>query len=158
VSEATTTSRTDVAALVADFDANWRAGGPAADFVARFTPMLDPQIRLVQPQVPVLVGLEAFRRAFAEPLFELMPDARAEVLGWGEGEAGDVVYVECELTGTVGRQAVRMHFCDRLTLREGRIAERVAFLDAAPLLKAVALTPGKWPLFVSAQVNQRRHR
>jgi hypothetical protein len=156
MSDAATTTVTDVEALVEEFDAKWRAGGPAREFVERFTPMLDPQIRLVQPQVPTLVGLEAFERDFAEPLFELMPDARAAVRGWAAH--GDVVYVECDLMGTIGRRRVKIRFCDRLTLREGRIAERVAFLDASPLLKAVALTPRKWPVFVRGQINSRRQR
>ncbi len=150
----TTDTGIDVEAFVADFDERWRAGGPANAFVERFRSMLAPDVRLVQPQVPTLVGLEAFRRGFAEPIFELMPDARGAVRGWSA--RGDVIHVEVDVVGTVGRRRVVMHSCDRLTLRDGLIAERVAFVDPGPLLAAVARTPRAWPTFARMQLRQRR--
>src|SRR5204862_4042015 len=71
----TTTTATDLEDVVHAFDAKWRAGGPAAAFVERWRDLLDPEIRLVQPQVSTLVGFEAFARGFVEPFFALMPDA-----------------------------------------------------------------------------------
>jgi ketosteroid isomerase-like protein len=149
-----TTGATDLEAVVEAFDAKWRAGGPAAAFVERWRDLLDPEIRLVQPQVPTLVGYEAFARGFVEPVFALMPDARGEVLGWAGRD--DVAYVEIEVTGTVGRRNVRLRSCDRLTVRDGRIIERVAYADPGPLLAAVALTPRAWPTFIRMQIDQRR--
>jgi ketosteroid isomerase-like protein len=149
-----TTSATDLEAVVVAFDAKWRAGGPAAAFVERWKDLLDPEIRLVQPQVPTLVGYEAFARGFVEPLFALIPDARGEVLGWATG--GETAYVEVEITGTIGRRKVTLRSCDRLTVRGGRIIERVAYVDLGPLLAAVALTPRAWPTFIRMQINQRR--
>lgn len=149
-----TTSATDVEAVVEAFDAKWRAGGPAAAFVERWKDLLDPEIRLVQPQVPMLVGYEAFARGFVEPFFTLMPDARGEVIGWAT--AGETAYVEIEITGTIGRRTVTLRSCDRLTVRGGRIVERVAYVDPGPLLAAVALTPRAWPTFIRMQIDQRR--
>jgi ketosteroid isomerase-like protein len=148
---------TDLEAFVDAFDTNWRAGGPARAFVERFTPLLDPNVRLIQPQVPTLVGLEAFERGFAEPLFELMPDARGAVRGWAaRGE--DVLYVEVDVGGCIAGRKVVLHSCDRLKLREGRIAERVAFLDPSPIVKAVGLRPSAWPTFLRTQIANRRFR
>jgi ketosteroid isomerase-like protein len=149
-----TTSATDLEAVVEAFDAKWRAGGPAAAFVERWKDLLDPEIRLVQPQVPTLVGYEAFARGFVEPFFALMPDARGEVIGWAT--AGETAYVEIEITGTIGRRKVTLRSCDRLTVRGGRIVERVAYADPGPLLAAVALTPRAWPTFIRMQIDQRR--
>jgi ketosteroid isomerase-like protein len=150
----TTATPTDLEAVVEAFDAKWRAGGPAAAFVERWKDLLDPDIRLVQPQVPTLVGYEAFARQFVEPLFALMPDARGEVIGWAA--TGDTAYVEIEITGTIGRRTVTLRSCDRLTVRGGRIVERVAYVDPGPLLGAVALTPRAWPNFIRMQIDQRR--
>jgi ketosteroid isomerase-like protein len=149
-----TATPTDVEALVEAFDAKWRAGGPARAFVERFTPLLDPEVRLVQPQVPTLVGLDAFEKRFAEPLFALMPDACGAVRGWSERDG--VVYIEVDVMGTIGDRRVKLRSCDRLTLRDGRIAQRVAFVDPSPLLRAVALTPRAWPTFIRTQLRQRR--
>jgi ketosteroid isomerase-like protein len=136
------------------FDENWRAGGPAHDFVERFAPLMDPEVRLVQPQLPTLVGTDAFRRGFVEPLFAVMPDARGAVRGWSA--SGDVVYVEVDVMGTVGGRKVVMRSCDRITLREGRIAQRVAFVDPTPLIRAVARHPRTWPMFIRTQLRGRR--
>jgi ketosteroid isomerase-like protein len=149
-----TTTSTDLETVVEAFDAKWRAGGPAAAFVERWKDLLDPEVRLVQPQVPTLVGYEAFARGFVEPLFALMPDARGEVIGWAA--AGETAYVEIEITGAIGRRQVTLRSCDRLTVRGGRIVERVAYVDPGPLLAAVALTPRAWPTFIRMQIDQRR--
>ena len=70
--------------------------------------------------------------------------------------AGETAYVEIEITGTIGRRMVKLRSCDRLTVRGGRIVERVAYADPGPLLAAVALTPRVWPTFIRMQINQRR--
>jgi ketosteroid isomerase-like protein len=149
-----TATQTEAEAFVETFDTYWRAGGPADAFVARWAPVLDPEVRLIQPQVRTLVGLDAFRRGFVEPLFALMPDARGEVRGWAA--QGDIVYIEVDVMGTIGSRRVVMRSCDRITLHEGRIAERVAFVDPGPLLRAVALHPRSWPTFIRTQLRGRR--
>jgi len=49
-----------------------------------------------------------------------------------------------------------MHTCDRIKLRDGKAAERVAYLDAAPLIKAVARSPRSWPKFLKTQLRNLR--
>jgi hypothetical protein len=49
-----------------------------------------------------------------------------------------------------------MNTCDRIKLRDGKATERVAYLDAAPLIKAVALSPRAWPKFLKTQLRSLR--
>jgi hypothetical protein len=149
-----TATATEVETFVQAFGEYWGAGGPADAFVERFTPLLRSDVRLVQPQIPPVTGLDAFYTRFAKPLFELIPDARGEVLGWAA--RGNTVYIELEIRGHVGRRPVVMRTCDRITLVDGQVAERVAHLDPVPLLKAVAASPRSWPTFVRAQLKGRR--
>jgi ketosteroid isomerase-like protein len=114
--------------------------------------MLHPEVRMVQPQMPTLVGHEAFRRGFVEPLFAMIPDLHGTVAGWAAD--GDVIFIDLVLEGTVGGRPVRMETVDRITLRDGLAVERVAFMDPSPLLKAVATRPKAWPRFARAQARQ----
>jgi hypothetical protein len=49
-----------------------------------------------------------------------------------------------------------METVDRITLRDGLAIERVAFLDPAPLLRAVLTRPRSWPRFARLQARQIR--
>ena len=49
-----------------------------------------------------------------------------------------------------------MRTCDRIKLRDGKAVERIAYLDATPLLRAVALSPRAWPKFVKTQLRSLR--
>ncbi len=49
-----------------------------------------------------------------------------------------------------------MRTCDRIRLRDGKAIERVAYLDATPLIKAVALSPRAWPKFLKTQLRNLR--
>jgi hypothetical protein len=76
--------------------------------------------------------------------------------GRGRGERGrrghdDPRDIELRLQGTLGRRRVVLHSCDRITLRDGKVIERVAHLDPAPLMAAVKRTPRIWPQVVRAQ-------
>jgi hypothetical protein len=51
-----------------------------------------------------------------------------------------------------------MHTCDRLTLRDGKATERIAYLDPAPLLKAVVRSPRSWPRFLISQLRNLRRK
>ena len=140
--------------FVEAFAEGWRAPIDADRFADHFEPWLDPEVRLVQPQVPAIVGRHAFRERFARPLFELIPDLRGIVEGWAA--RGDTIYIELRLEGTVGNRAFTMRTCDRITLRDGRAVERVAHVDPAPLLTAIALSPRAWPRFIRQQITSRR--
>jgi ketosteroid isomerase-like protein len=111
-------------------------------------------VRMIQPSVRPTVGRKAFREEFARPLFTLVPDLHGTVESWSA--TGDRLYIELRLEGTIGKRPFTMHTCDRITLRDGKAIERLAYLDPAPLLKAVALSPRAWPRFIRAQLRSLR--
>ena len=152
---ATETPRAPTAAAeawVRAFEAGWRdPAGPQA-FADHFLPLIDPQIRMIQPQIPELVGHEAFRRDFVEPLFTMIPDLHGTVTGWAAD--GDVIWIDLVLEGTVGGRPVTLETVDRVTLRDGLAIERRAFLDPNPLLAALLTRPRSWPRFARAQAHQ----
>jgi len=146
---------------VEHFAAGWRAPTDADSFCDHFEPVLSDRIRLVQPQMPVMVGKVAFREQFARPLFDLLDDVRGTVGAWAEaGDAdGPVLLIELTIRAKVGGRAVTMHTVDRITLDEdGRAVERVATLDPLELLAAIARSPRSWPTFARIQLAGLRSR
>jgi hypothetical protein len=136
---------------VEGFAEGWRRpGGPDA-FAAHFRRLLAPEIRLIQPQLPTLVGHEAFEQGFVKPLFALIPDLHGEVERWGS--RGDSLYIELILRGTLGGRPLSWRVCDRLTLREGLAVERESYFDPSPILRALALGPRAWPRFLRVQAR-----
>jgi ketosteroid isomerase-like protein len=137
---------------VEGFIAGWRAPrGPEA-FAAHFSPMLAPDVRLIQPQLADVVGVRAFEEHFVRPLFGLIPDIRGEVERWVA--QGDVAYIELTLRGTLAGRPVSWRVCDRVTLKDGVAIERESYFDPGPLLAAVARTPRAWPTFVRLQLSR----
>jgi ketosteroid isomerase-like protein len=155
---ATRTAAEPVAAAdwVAMFAEGWANPVDPDTFCDHFDPWFDPDVRMIQPQVPPTVGRKAFREEFARPLFTLVPDLHGTVENWSA--TGDVVYIELRLEGTVGRRPFTLRTCDRIKLRDGRAVERVAYLDSSPLLKAVAASPRSWPRFIRTQLRSLRRR
>jgi hypothetical protein len=141
-------------AWVEAFAEGWRAPAGAERFADHFEPWLDPEIRLIQPQTPVIVGHAGFRQQFVRPLFALVPDLHGTVEGWAA--SGETLYIELRLEGTLGGRAVMMRTCDRVKLRDGIAVERVAYTDPTPLLATIARTPRSWPQFVRQQLSSRR--
>jgi ketosteroid isomerase-like protein len=141
-------------AWVEMFAEGWANPVDADTFCDHFDPWFQPDVRMIQPSIRPVVGRQAFREEFARPLFELVPDLHGIVESWAA--SGDVVYIELRLEGTVGRRAFTMHTCDRITLRDGKAIERVAYLDPAPLVKAVARSPRAWPRFLRTQLRSLR--
>lgn len=141
-------------AWVQAFTDGWENPIDAEHFADHFEPWLHPDVRLVQPQAPTLVGLRAFREQFVRPLFELAPDLHGTVEGWAA--SGNTIYIELRLEGTVGRRPVTLRTTDRITLRDGKATERIAHLDPTPLLKAIALSPQVWPRAIRQQLAARR--
>ncbi len=140
---------------VAAFARAWGAPIDGDRFADAFLPWLHPEIRLVQPQVPTVIGHRAFRERFARPLFALMPDLHGRVEGWAQ--RGNTLYIELRLEGTLGRRAVTVRTCDRVSLdADGRATERVAHLDPTPLLFAIALTPRVWPALIRERLAASR--
>ena len=61
---------------------------PWEEASTHFRPMVAPDVRMIQPQLPNAVGHDAFRRQFIGPLFTMLPDVHAEVEDWAR--AGDI--------------------------------------------------------------------
>lgn len=130
---------------VASFAEGWRARrGPDA-FVAHFRQLLAEDVRLIQPQLPAIVGYADFERRFVRPLFSLIPDLYGEVERSAARE--DTLYIELTLRGTLGRRAISWRACDRIALCDGIAVERESYYDATPLLAALARSPRSWPRF-----------
>ena len=143
-------------AWVRSFEQGWRDPAGAEDAAARFESILDPEVRLIQPQIPDLVGLAEVRSGFFEPLFILLPDAHASVERWSAQD--DTIYIELTMRGTLGGRPFGFRACDRITLRDGRAIERESYLDPVPLLARIAARPRAWPAFVRYQLALLRHR
>jgi ketosteroid isomerase-like protein len=142
------------AAWVAMFAEGWANPVDTDTFSNHFDPWLDPDVQMIQPSIRPTVGREAFREEFARPLFALVPDLRGTVENWSASR--DVIYIELRLEGTVGNRRFTLHTCDRITLRDGKAIERVAYLDPAPLLRAVAASPRAWPRFIRTKLRSLR--
>jgi ketosteroid isomerase-like protein len=149
-----TSTKSDAEAWVEMFAEGWANPVDADTFSDHFEPWFQPDVRMIQPSVRPIVGKRAFREEFARPLFELVPDLHGIVEGWAAD--GDTVYIELRLEGTIGRTPFTMHTCDRIKVRDGKATERVAYLDATPLIKAVARSPRSWPRFVKTQLRSLR--
>ena len=160
---ATTDPETAARAWVEGFADGWRKPGSAGAFAAHFRPLLAPDVRLIQPQLPTIEGHRAFEEEFAKPLFALIPDLRGDVERWGS--RGDALYIELTLRGTLAGRPLSWRVCDRITLRDGVAIERESYFDPSPLIAAVARTPRAWPAFlrlrakrVLADITRRRPR
>jgi ketosteroid isomerase-like protein len=143
-------------AWVAALAEGWLAPASADAFADHFQPWFDPQVRLIQPQLPTMVGHRAFRERFARPLFALIPDLHGQVERSAVG--ADCAYVELTLQGTLGGRPVAWRACDRATLRAGVVVERESYFDPLPLLRAVLTRPRAWPALARTQMRQMRQR
>jgi ketosteroid isomerase-like protein len=142
---AAATERT-AAEWVHGFSEGWRApSGPNA-FAAHFRDLLAPDVRLIQPQIPTIVGFRAFEEDFVRPVFELIPDLHGDVERWAA--RGEELYIELTLSGTLAGRPLSWRACDRVTLRDGVAVERESYFDPWPLIASVAATPRAWPRFL----------
>jgi len=148
---------TDRATFVDRFDAGWGAGRER--FFEHFLPALvDEDVRLHQPLMPVARGHAGFRELF-EGLFAAMPDLRGEVLDWRP--LPDGVEIELAIHGTLADVPVEIVTRDRITLRDGCILERRAQLNPLPLVRAALRRPRTGlPLLLRPLrgLGQRYHR
>lgn len=126
-----------VAAWAEVFTEGWRAPADADSFADFFEPHLDPEIRLLQPRIPTMVGREAFREQFARPAFTFIPDLHADVHRWSAAGDDDLLFVEFTLSGTAGGEPVAWDAIDRIALRDGLATERRSYFDPGPLFEAL---------------------
>jgi hypothetical protein len=149
-----TRTEQQAAAWVEMFAEGWAKPVDADTFCDHFDPWFDPGVRMIQPSVRPTIGKRAFREEFARPLFDLVPDLHGTVENWAA--AGDVIYIELRLEGSIGRRPFTIHSCDRIRLRDGKAVERFAYLDSTPLVKAVLRSPRSWPKFIRTQLRSLR--
>jgi hypothetical protein len=64
------------------------------------------------------------------------------------------VLIEHTLAGTLGGKALSWDLTDRMTLRDGRVVERIAYFDPLPLLLAVLTRPQAWVLLVRMRLSR----
>ena len=139
-----------VGAWVDAFAEGWRSPTDPESFAQHFIPWFHPDVRCVAPLMPTAIGIEAFRDRFVRPVFIQFPDLRGSVLGWAA--SGDIIFIELLLEATIGRRRVEWVSVDRITLRDGKVTERVAHFDPTPIATAVARTPTVWPRFIRAGI------
>jgi SAM-dependent methyltransferase len=117
------------------------AEAAARDFVARFAEAWrnpEPQAfrafwhdegRLLHPTMAEPIGADAVPRHI-ERLMAAIPDVSLRVLRWAIGD--EHLFIEWELTGTLGDAPLAVSGVDRFTLRGERAVEGVAYFDTAP--------------------------
>ena len=123
--------------LVALFQRGWDHPGAHA-----WDELLDPDVELVQPMVPVTRGIDAWDREFAR-VQALLPDIAGTVHDWAV--RGDTLFIHLTLACTVAGKPVSWSLVDKLDVRAGRVVRRVAHFDSAPLALAVLTSPRAWP-------------
>lgn len=141
-------------AWVAEFIAGWRDPAGPEEFADHFERVCTDDVRMIQPQLPTLVGKTAFREGFVRPTFDLIPDLHAVVHDWAAD--GDVIYINFTLEGTLGGKPISWPCIDRVVLRDGLACERRAHFDPTPLVAAVTTRPRAWPAFARVQIRRLR--
>jgi hypothetical protein len=124
-------------------------------FITHFRRWFDADVRLCQPLAPDGVGHKALIEQFRR-LFVLIPDLSGAVRRWAARD--DDVFIELELSGTLGRKPISWTACDRIVLRDGIAVERRSYFDPTPLVLAALRRPSAWPrLLRSAVPGTRQH-
>ncbi len=141
--------------FVEAFAEGWRAPADADTLTDFFEPWLHPDYRFTQPLIHSSgAGPAAFRETFARPLFQVFSEMRGTVESWAH--RGDEVFIALRLEVRIGRRRATLRVCDRLTLVDGRAAERFTYADMLPLLPAIARTPRLWGRVLRWQLDARR--
>lgn len=149
VSEAAAGQDSAAAAFVEAFAREWER--PSADGLAG---LACEDVILSQPLGPDLHGREAWRDE-ARRLLEFIPDLRAVVHRWAQTDDG-VILVEFTLSGTLGGKPLAWDIIDRISLRDGLVAERRAFFDPTALVRALVTRPRAWPAWLRSGVGRPR--
>jgi SnoaL-like domain len=155
---ATTTAQPSATAerWVEEFIEGWREPNGGEAKARYFERILDPQVRMIQPQMPDLVGHAEFRSGFIAPLFSLMPDLHGVVQRWAV--RGDTALIEITIKGTLGGRPTSMRAVDRVKIRDGLAIERESYGDPLPLVLTGLRRPGAWPRLLLFQAAVLRHR
>lgn len=124
------------AEIVRRFTSAW-ARPNVDDFVA----LLAPDVRLLQPVTPPVIGRAAARREFGR-LLHWLPDLRGEVDA--SATAGDTILIAWRLRFTLGGGPFELRIVDRILAAGGLIAEREAYFDSLRFLLATLRRPRAW--------------
>lgn len=106
-----------------------------------FVAALDPEVRLLQPVTPVVIGREAARREFSR-LLRWLPDVRGEVDEWSS--SGNTLFIGWRMKFVLGSRPFELRIVDRIVFRDGLILEREAYFDSLRFLVATLLRPTAW--------------
>ncbi len=107
-----------------------------------FMALLAPDVRLLQPVTPPIVGRDNARRDFGR-LLKWLPDLRGTVDDWSA--SGDTILIAWRLRFTLGNAPFELRIADRLVARDGLIAEREAYFDSLRFMLATIMRPAAWP-------------
>ena len=133
----------DIHDFMKEFEEGWSSPRGGQAFLDHFLQFMTDETRMVQPMTPTAVGREEFAEMFGGT-FELIPDLHAEVHGY-TADGDEVGHVDFDLIGTIGRRQFRLTCCDRITVRDGKVVERIAYFDPTPMVLALLRSPLAWP-------------
>jgi ketosteroid isomerase-like protein len=117
----------------------------------RLPELLHPDVVLVQPLAPRMVGIEAAQAQFHR-FFSCLPSLRADVDNWS-GEK-DIVFIEFRLRAGLGRDKLEWPNVNRLRLRDGKGIERVTYFDPLAVLPTLLRHPSiAWRWWRSSRLS-----
>ncbi|HZD67858.1 MAG TPA: nuclear transport factor 2 family protein [Actinomycetes bacterium] len=80
---------------------------------------------------------------FVDSLLAVWPDHRIQATRWAATADGALIHVLIEwvATGTLAGSPIELRGADRYTLRDGKVAEGVAYFDPRPVLERQQTSP-----------------
>ena len=133
--------------FVAMFEEFWAKPDPA-----RLSELLRDDARLVQPLMPEARTAAEYQAQMAR-LLELIPDFSGRTRAWAAHDG--VVLIQHTLGGTLGGRRIEWEVCDRITLVDGKVAERIAYFDSLPVVLAILRRPRAWLQFARLRMRPR---
>jgi len=107
----------------------------------RLAELLHPDVVLVQPLAPRVVGIEAAQAKFHRFCY-CLPGLRACVDRWCS--CGDLVFIEFRLCARIGGDVTEWPNVNRLVLRDGKAIERATYFDPLAILPTLLRHPSVW--------------
>ena len=149
-SSATALSDQEAQEFVPRLQEMWLSSNPA-----QWAGMCREDVLLVQPLMRPIRGRSDAQRRF-ERLFGAFPDLKVTLLRWGQTK--DSVLVEYVARATLAGRRLEWRGADRIAIRDGLIAHRVAYFDWWAVLAQVLRWPAAWPQALRSGMRPRRLR
>jgi ketosteroid isomerase-like protein len=140
----------DAAEFVGRFERFWANPDPE-----RLGELLHPDAHLKQPFRPEMHSCAAYADELSQ-LLQLCPDLAGHLLWWSATHDG--VVIEHTLSGTIAGKRFSLEVLDRITLRDGKVVERLAYFDPSPLIVTIATRPTAWLRYLRIQLSTSRSR